>query len=273
MFDCELKFCVSFTYKDEYKGQNHAHPCYELVYYVSGNGISTIGDKQYEFEPDTFCLIGPNDFHNEIGDSKTEVLYIGFDMPVKNPSLRPGLYREKDFQIFDTLCAILNEMKEKSDYSSRMMNILTEVIVIKLLRIRGETDNSKEEDMEYILNYIRLNCMKNMNVKDFARSIGYSYDYFRHIFIKKMNITAKDYIMQERFRYARDLLLNTDNSVKDIAAMSGYTSSSHFGMVFKRETGMTPNEFQQKMKSDDQNKEIVIQSEDGQHKEIVITHK
>lgn len=49
-----------------------------------------------------------------------------------------------------------------------------------------------------------------------------------------------------RLERAKDLLLQTDFKVEEIAHMTGFQSASYFGMVFKRELNTTPGAFRER---------------------------
>ncbi len=261
MFGSDLKFCVKFKYQSDYNGKAHSHPCYELVYYISGQGVSEIDGKSYKFKPNTFCLIPPDAKHKECGNGDTEVVYIGFLLNEKKVQLDAGLYADESGEILFLMEKIYKEFQDKEQYHSHMMNLLTETIVVKLLRTLIKGGKDKENEMDYIINFIKLNFMKNLNVKDLAESISYSYDYFRHKFLEKMGVTAKEYIARERFRYAKELLMNSECSIKETAALSGYSSPSHLTMVFKKELGITPAEFVKMVKKEQVHREVIVLKE------------
>jgi AraC-like DNA-binding protein len=54
-----------------------------------------------------------------------------------------------------------------------------------------------------------------------------------------------EYITQERLRMARELLRQTDYPVSRVAGSVVYNNLSYFTKIFKRETGMTPQEYRQ----------------------------
>lgn len=51
------------------------------------------------------------------------------------------------------------------------------------------------------------------------------------------------FVMRERITRAQQLMRETARSVIDVALEVGYTSPSHFTKVFRRVTGVRPNEF------------------------------
>ena len=56
-------------------------------------------------------------------------------------------------------------------------------------------------------------------------------------------MTPYDYLQNRKFRYARNLLQNTDMSMQKIASEIGYSNLSHFFSNFKKHYGITPGEF------------------------------
>lgn len=246
MFDCELKYCDKLTYANtKHAIRNHTHTCYEIVYYISGKGQTVIGGRTFNFEPDTFFIIEPNVVHSEIGATEYETIYIGFEILNGSTNLTSSVYTKKDFDILEDLIMIKEEMDLKGEFYYRMLNLLTERILIKLKR-RGVklSDNESINDiLNKVVEYIKLNCMKNISVKDIASHFGYSYDYFRTLFKKYMGISLKDYFMNEKLNYTINLIVNTNCDIKEAAISCGYASHSHFSMIFKKQMGTSPQNY------------------------------
>ena len=256
MFDCELKFVSTQKYIDEYVVNHHQHPCYEIVFYIKGEGKTIINGKTYQFKPNTFTICEPNHAHNEVGQSNVEVIYIGFNILNEAAKLKDGLYDNNEFNILDDLKRISKEMKNQKEYYGRMLNLITEEILIKIKRGANQELVEEENKIQFILNFIKLNCMKNIKVKLLSNTFGFNYDYFRRMFKEKTGVSLKDYILQEKIKYSIDLIKNSNFTMKEIAKMSGFASPSHFGIVFKELMNMTPKEYLNQYRSDNPHKEI-----------------
>jgi two-component system response regulator YesN len=63
------------------------------------------------------------------------------------------------------------------------------------------------------------------------------------VFKKETGMSISDYLQQTRIEYAKELLLNTDQSVSEIANASGYSNLSYFSAIFKKITGTSPGEY------------------------------
>ena len=68
-------------------------------------------------------------------------------------------------------------------------------------------------------------------------------EYVAKLYKKKTGVTLKDAINEYRLAEAKALLLTTDRKVSDIASDVGFDNFSYFSTLFKKNLGMTPNEF------------------------------
>ena len=79
-----------------------------------------------------------------------------------------------------------------------------------------------------------------------AEMSGIGETYYRSIFISVFNMPPARYIQLYRVEKAKQLLLNSQGSIEDIAVAVGFANSSYFCKVFKSTTGLTPSEFAEK---------------------------
>lgn len=61
-------------------------------------------------------------------------------------------------------------------------------------------------------------------------------------------MTINAYITETRMEQARELLLNTGDSLEQIAAACGYADAKYFGRSFKAHEKMSPGEFRRQGK-------------------------
>lgn len=67
--------------------------------------------------------------------------------------------------------------------------------------------------------------------------------YFRAIFTESAGISPHHYLIDCRIKNAKKLLWDTNISIVEVAEKSGFSCQQYLNKVFKRETGMTPNEY------------------------------
>lgn len=73
-----------------------------------------------------------------------------------------------------------------------------------------------------------------------ANEIGISTRQLERLFGRYLNCSPKKYSVDMRLQKARNLLVQTDQSVMDVAFACGFGSSSHFSRVFRGQFGITP---------------------------------
>lgn len=242
----ELKFFTRQEYKSSYSIQQHTHPCYELVYYLSGAGTITVNGEQFEFQPNTLVLTQKEEVHSEKSNQPVTVLFMGFT--TNHDFDCNTFYTDPEEKLLNTMLEIENEMKQKETYYDAVINLLTEKLVYQLQRQQPSNSRQKSE-FSYILNYIHANANQNITVEQIAYTLGYNYDYFRQLFIKNTKQSAKNYLMSIKLNNVKEYLENFDYSLNEIAQITGFSSSSHLCMVFKKHFGITIAEYKNKIKS------------------------
>ncbi|MCB1335024.1 MAG: GlxA family transcriptional regulator [Roseivivax sp.] len=73
-----------------------------------------------------------------------------------------------------------------------------------------------------------------------AREVGISTRQLERLFGRYLNATPKHYYMEKRLTRAQNLLVQTENSVTEIAMACGFQSTSHFSKVYRAHFGRSP---------------------------------
>ncbi|MDD3409901.1 MAG: AraC family transcriptional regulator [Eubacteriales bacterium] len=94
-----------------------------------------------------------------------------------------------------------------------------------------------------ITEWIRINLTKPLTVQSIAAKFGYSADYLSSMFRRHMDVNIVKYIRNMRINRAKELLLNTQKQVQEIACEIGYTDEKYFMRQFKAVENMTPSDF------------------------------
>ncbi len=97
--------------------------------------------------------------------------------------------------------------------------------------------------IEEIKAYIVKNLEGELSRNELASIVYLHPDYLSHIFKKQTGMSISDYIIEERLKKARILLISTSIQISEIAMCIGYPNTAYFTKLFKRATGMTPKEY------------------------------
>ncbi len=84
---------------------------------------------------------------------------------------------------------------------------------------------------------------KDVSAGRIARQLGIGYSYFRREFKKQTGFSPRQYQIEVRQRRAKELLRNTDLTVKEISERLGYHSPYHLSLDFSKRNGIAPSKW------------------------------
>jgi len=96
--------------------------------------------------------------------------------------------------------------------------------------------------IEVALSLLRENLLAPPSVKEVATKLNITSSYLRHLFKKDVGVSLSHHLKLLRLREAKNLLLNTFLSVKEVMAAVGFSDFSHFVRDYKIHSGETPSQ-------------------------------
>ena len=94
-----------------------------------------------------------------------------------------------------------------------------------------------------VKNFVDAHYQEPIDSTEIARNAQMSYGYFSRCFHDIIGVSFSDYCSQIRISHAKELLLNTDKTVQEIAFLTGYNDEKYFSRIFKKLTNVSPSEF------------------------------
>jgi AraC-like DNA-binding protein len=91
--------------------------------------------------------------------------------------------------------------------------------------------------------YMRTHFHQPLSPASLAEHLGCNANYLSRIFHQVYERTLTETIHQCRLRYARQLLLDDDRNIDEIARACGFNDTGYFRRLFKRHEGITPLAF------------------------------
>lgn len=105
------------------------------------------------------------------------------------------------------------------------------------------------EKVRQVYDYITKNLSYRRPISELAGKVKLSDRKFKHVFQAVYGKRVQDVIIDERIKYAKELLTETGKALKEIALIVGYGSAPAFMDAFRRETGFYPKEYREKFRN------------------------
>ena len=225
---------------------------YQLLYIVKGRGEFANQTTSYDIVKGTLVLLRPGVWHS-YKPSKNEgwtEYFIGFSGEMADKAIEK-LFAE-DEQIFN-----VGLKQEMVDLYQRAIEVAAEDrpsaqqllcgIVMHLLgnliyiAHRAITADRMDQIIEQAKAIMQEKASQNIDLDMLAEQLNVSYSWFRKVFREYTGYPPAKYFMLVKLRRAQYLLVNTQESIKEIAFSLGFKSPEHFYTTFKRVMGSTPS--------------------------------
>lgn len=239
VFDIIGEFCSA---------DNWIHPVrttdnYELIFVTDGEVFIEENGTRYELYRNQCILLEPGIVHGGWKTSRVPTsfywLHFRTDMPMPFKTYTGDGY----YDIKYLLKKLLHISKTPS-YSKSAADAAAFMVFCELENVTAAVSGSSIANK--IAEYIRINIDRGVTVADVAEYYSYSSDYISRLFRKTFGMGMKKYIMSEKIKFAKDLLLNTNLSVKEIAAQMGYTDENRFIKFFMYHEEISPTRLRDK---------------------------
>jgi len=163
---------------------------------------------------------------------------------------------DKEKQIlYDCVQKIETELQENIDTHSQNLIVTNiELLLNYCLRYYGRqfitrknnNTNTVSQIEQLLKTYFKSDKLKEAGlptVKYLADNVHLSASYLSDLLKKETGMNAQDLIHYHLIEEAKSILLNTDNSVSEIAYSLGFDYPQYFSKLFKQKTGQTPLEY------------------------------
>ena len=115
------------------------------------------------------------------------------------------------------------------------------IIAYQKIHAQNADENTHFKDIINIIN--KYYTDSNLCIEAIADQLNLSYSHVRKIFKDFSGVNFVDYLNKMRVESAKELLLKTDFTIKDIANKSGYNNDQCLTRFFKRYEGVTPGKY------------------------------
>lgn len=250
----------------------HAPNYYKLVFYKNESRTEYIGENGTVLtEPNMLVLTKPLTFHMVRTPPKIPceryVIYFmesfryesGFDpcvFDVLDSNSNSAFIRMNEKiapVVFEKLAMIEEALTEDSPYSETLAKVYLIEILTYLSRFAKSYEQkqvnvvSNQNKIYLIKEYIDNEYANIKSISDLSEKFFYSREHITREFKNYFNTSIYHYILNRKLLLSKKLLLS-GTSIEKSVQQAGFSNISAFIRLFKKNTGMTPSEYQKKVK-------------------------
>jgi AraC-like DNA-binding protein len=267
--DC---FTIFTRVKTEFDFPLHSHEELELNLIINAQGARRIiGDHIGEIDDMELVLVGSNlphywathkckskeirevtlQFHKDLFDEKfLRRNQLGFIRTMMERSAKGILFSKLTIK---QIMPRLNGLNQKQGFDSvlELLSILHDLSISRNMHILSDSTFNNTEitynsrRIEKALEFMNQNFQKAITLNEVARLTNMANVSFSRFFKARTGITFMDSLLELRLGNASRLLIDTTQSIAEVAYNCGFNNISNFNRLFKKKKNCTPREFRE----------------------------
>lgn len=137
----------------------------------------------------------------------------------------------------------------KTQYDSmvQLLSIFAGHLSIVANQVAVQRDNAEPPMVKRAKEYITVHQTEELSLTQVARAVNTSTFYFCKMFKKATGLNFTEYLSRVRIEKAKNLLLNPNLRVSEIAYEVGFQSLTHFNRVFRKIVGRSPTDYRSRL--------------------------
>jgi AraC-like DNA-binding protein len=252
--------------EEEYGPFLHCHNEYELLLVKNGHGLLTIGSTPVLSEGPVLVLIAPGVPHTLVHPSGKELSGVVLQWP--SDLLSDSFLGKHQLSRIDGLLqkarrGVLFPPSMSADMEIRLFRLGERKgfeLYLGLLSILHELSGVEEavtispesfaykppfagEGIDTAFAFMKANYFRPISLAEVAGKAHMTRGAFCRLIRRKTGKTYMESLNEIRIGHICRMLVDTSESISEIAYKTGYTSIAHFHRSFKRQKGCTPKEY------------------------------
>ncbi len=267
--DC---FTIFTRVKSEFDFPLHCHEEFELNFIMNAKGAKrVVGDHIGEIDDLELVLVGSNlphfwqthkcksrkireitiQFHKDLFDEKfLRRNQMSFIRNMLEKSAKGILFSRQTIMQIRPRLTILSQ-KQGFDSVLELLSILHDLSISRTMHTLSDATFTNAElsynsrRIEKAIEYMHQGFQKQITLSEVARLTNMTDASFSRFFKARTGITFMDSLLEMRLGHASRLLIDTTQSVAEVAYNCGFNNMSNFNRLFKKKKGCTPREFRE----------------------------
>ena len=196
------------------------------------------GDVFFSFSEIPFAIentSGLKYYYISFHGDRSEMLFRRFGIAVKNCV----------FEVGEGLIPLWRDSLARSNEEN--IDLLSESLLLYTFSKLKKADRERADAVSFVLTYLEGHFTDpKLSLAEVADAAGYNGKYLSHVFKQQFGMRFSEYLRLIRIKHAVMLIENGLTSVKNVAALSGFSDPLYFSKVFTESIGVSPSEYRKK---------------------------
>jgi AraC-like DNA-binding protein len=225
---------------------------HDILHFVhSGKGVLEINGETFPVSPKQGFYIRAGDRHRYQAESEqpwnyTWIAFRGtYECEILAKFIKVSKSPVFNYASYLNLHGLLKLMMkiDKSQPNPELQLLGNFMLILSELNNRKQCQPMNECLVEQAVRYIGDHAHQPLLIGELAKEIGVSRSYLFQLFKQYKGMSPQDYLMDFRMKRAQELLLQSKDSITEVASRVGYEDVMLFSKMFKRKRGCTPSSF------------------------------
>ena len=220
---------------------------FEIEYFLEDGKNTYLNGVSYPIRRGFVLLCYPGDVRNS--DLPFQTRYVKFqaegalaDQLREAPRYFPIYQYSEILNLLDNII-LLHSAHEKNNMLLQGKLLTYVALLLEQSKRPHDPDPSRHATIMHAREYIQANYAEPIKLRDIAKEVNLSPNYFHTLFSEICGKTPHDYLTEQRISAVKHLLLTTQLSLGEIAAQCGFQTQQYMTTVFKAMVKCSPNQF------------------------------
>jgi len=238
---------------------------YSIGYILSGDRRIITPYQQIDCHAGNLVTMPPMLYHRTFSLStapyvnyliKLSQEYADFFCSVISPAIWRTVFEQRIMSFSDAdsakteamLSDLLEISESRTDYTDTLLNGLMNRLIVFIHDHNRSGDglsfrNKLSEEIMESMYFIEQHYADEIRLSTAAQQAGFSEGHLSRLFVSQVGVSFSEYLMNVRLRHVKELLIQTDRTISEIAMQTGFSNSDYLSSCFHKHEGMTPSAF------------------------------